>query len=275
MSGSLDNALQAAAPELASKSRWAVLTSRLRRERASLPVAALLALWVLSMILLPVGRWTFGEAAIVPGVTLSALLQAAAVLVILSGAWGARRTLLTAALVIAAAWVVEFVGSHTGVPFGAYRYTDRLQPQLGAVPLLVPFAWLMMLPPAWAVGAKLSGRTRGLAFILASALAFTVWDLFLDPQMVGWHFWMWQTPVGYFGIPWVNFAGWFLGAALITALARPAALPWRSLLLIYAVTWALESIGQLFFWSLPGPAIAGFFGMGALLAAALWRQRTA
>ncbi len=261
----MDNALRAAGGVSSLRRRWSA--------GVTAPVIVLLAAWVLSMILLPVGRWTFGEAAIVPGVSLSAVLQAAAVLVILNGAWGLRRTLLTVTGVVVAAWAVEFVGSHTGVPFGAYSYTDRLQPQLGAVPLLIPFAWLMMLPPAWAVGARLSGRSSGLGFVAASALAFTVWDLFLDPQMVSWHFWTWQTPVGYFGIPWVNFAGWFFGAALITALVRPSRLPLRPLLLIYAVTWALESIGQMFFWSLPGPALAGFLGMGTLLALALRRER--
>src|SRR5690606_41755819 len=29
-------------------------------------------------------------------------------------------------------------------------------------------------------------------FILVSALALTVWDLFLDPQMVAWGFWIWE-----------------------------------------------------------------------------------
>ncbi len=263
----MENGLRAASQWASARQRWSI--------KAGPPVLALLVVWVLSMILLPVGRWTLGEAAIVPGVTLSALLQVSAVLVILTGAWGLRRAALTAAVVVVSAWALEFVGSQTGLPFGAYRYTDRLQPQVGAVPLLIPLAWLMMLPPAWAVGARLAGRASGLTFIAASALAFTAWDLFLDPQMVGWHFWTWQTPGGYFGIPWANFIGWLLGAALITALARPSALPLRPLLLIYVVTWALESIGQLFFWSLPGPAVAGFLGMGALLLAVIVRRRRA
>jgi hypothetical protein len=50
---------------------------------------------------------------------------------------------------------------------------------------LVPLAWLMMLPPAWAV-ARLVAGGPGIAFILTAALAFTAWDLFLDPQMVAW-----------------------------------------------------------------------------------------
>lgn len=229
----------------------------------------LIAAWVLSMVTLPIVRWTFGDGAIPLGVSISALLQAAAVLSMLNTAWGAGRMMRMAAVVIAAAWTVEFVGSHTGIPFGLYHYTDRLQPQIGAVPLLIPLAWLMMLPPAWAIADRITGGKRDWTFIAVSALAFTAWDLFLDPQMVQWNFWTWDQPGGYFGIPLVNFVGWLLASALLTRLARPGALPTAPLLTIYGITWALESIGQAAFWGLPGPAVFGFIGMGVCLFAAL------
>ena len=38
---------------------------------------------------------------------------------------------------------------------------------------------------------------------------------------------------------------------------------------IYAVTWALETIGLLCFWGLPGPALVGGAAMGLVLLAAL------
>lgn len=241
-----------------------------RIEKAARLPYALLAAWLVSMIALPIARWTYGDSAIPVGVTVSAVLQAAAVLVILHTAWGARRVATLAAVVIGLAWLVEFMGSQTGVPFGTYHYTERLQPQLFGVPLLIPLAWLMMLPSAWAVAQAVTGNTRGLAFVAISALAFTAWDLFLDPQMVAWGFWVWAQPGEYFGIPLVNFAGWLLASTLMTWLARPAALPLYPLIGIYALTWALESIGQAAFWGLPGSAAFGFVGMGAML---LWALR--
>jgi putative membrane protein len=162
-------------------------------------------------------------------------------------------------------WLIEFVGSTTGYPFGVYHYTDLLQPQVGGVPILIPLGWWMMLPPAWAVAQSLAGSASRPAFIGWSALALTAWDLFLDPQMVAWGLWKWAQPGGYFGIPWVNFLGWLLASALITALVRPGPLPARPLMLIYAITWLLESIGLIFFWELPGPGSVGFIGMGSLL----------
>jgi putative membrane protein len=143
------------------------------------------------------------------------------------------------------------------------------------VPLLIPFAWLMMLPPSWGVALLITGPVISsarpwqarLLRALVAALAFTAWDLFLDPQMVAWDLWRWERPGLYFGIPLVNFAGWLLASFLIS-LTAPDELPARSLRLVYVVTWALQAIGQYFFWDQPGPAIAGFFGMGVFVAVA-------
>jgi uncharacterized membrane protein len=226
--------------------------------------------WVLAMVLMPILLWTRGERVVLWTTLAGVTLQAIAVVTIMGEAWGWGRTALTACAVMGMGWAVEFTGSRTGIPFGRYHYTARLQPQLGRVPLAIPMAWLMMLPPAWGVGAAISGE-RGLAFVVLSALAFTAWDLFLDPQMVGLGFWVWEQKGGYFGIPWVNFLGWALAAGLMTAVVRPAPLPLGPLHLIYAITWLLETIGLAIFWGQPRPALVGFLGMGAMLAWA-WLQ---
>ena len=91
--------------------------------------------------------------------------------------------------------------------------------------------------------------------------------------MVGWGYWVWQTPGGYFGIPWVNFAGWFFSSALITALVRPKPLHLPPLLVIYTITWLLQSVGQAIFWNMPGPALVGFGGMGIFVVLSIYRFR--
>jgi putative membrane protein len=223
-----------------------------------------IALWVLTMILLPIVGWTWGEAALIRGMSLGVVMQGIAVLVILASAWGWRKTLISFAIVGVLSYFAEFIGSKTGVPFGAYHYTDVLQPQLGGVPLLIPLAWMMMLPPAWAIARiiiKYEGTQR-FKYILVSALAFTAWDLFLDPQMVGWNFWEWEIPGQYFGIPLINYFGWLLVSALLTLAANPKDLPVLPLALVYTLTWFLQTIGQGLFWNQPGPAAFGFIGMG-------------
>ncbi|MCQ3978958.1 MAG: carotenoid biosynthesis protein [Anaerolineae bacterium] len=238
-----------------------------------LPVSRLFAAWILAMIALPIVNFFLGQAALPLVITLSTLLQVTLVLTFLVPTWGWRITLRSAITVMGLAWLIEFTGSTTGYPFGAYHYTNLMQPQIGGVPILIPLAWLMMLPPAWAVARRIAGSRSRLAFIAWSALAMTAWDLFLDPQMVAWGLWAWTQPGGYFGIPWINYLGWLLASALITAVVRPGPLPTRPLMLIYAITWLLESLGLFFFWGLPGPALVGFAGMGSLLWLAFMKRK--
>jgi putative membrane protein len=254
------------------------LFSRLRTSPLPLIV---MVLWVLVLLSTPIVRDMFGPVAVVPMVNAGVLMQVAAGLAALVHFRGWKWALRVALPILPLAWLVEFIGSHTGFPFGRYSYTPVLQPQLGGVPLLIPFAWLMMLPPAWGVAALITGSDRSsarprqarLLRALVAGLAFTAWDLFLDPQMVAWDLWRWAQPGLYFGIPPVNFAGWFLASFLIS-LTAPDELPARPLRLVYVVTWVLQAIGQFYFWGQPGPAIAGFFGMGVFVAAAFFIPRS-
>ncbi len=226
-------------------------------------------IWFIGMTTVPILNWTVGPSSLAFSMSLTVLLQLIAVLSLLGRAWGLVRTIRVALTVVFLGWGVEFIGSRTGFPFGSYDYTNLLQPQVAGVPLLVPLAWLMMLPCAWAVVQELGIGNR-LAFILVSAMAFTAWDLFLDPQLVAWNFWSWNIPGEYFGIPLVNFGGWLLSSALMTVVASPGRLPARPLLVIYTVTWLLQSMGLALFWGLPGPALVGFVIMGTFVVLA-WR----
>lgn len=238
------------------------------------PEVICVAAWILTMIALPIARWTWGDGVISTMTTISAIFQASAVGVVLWGAWGSRRTLISAVLIAILTFGAEWLGSTTGFPFGAYDYTPNLQPQLWGVPLLIPLAWLMMLGPSWAIAQgilanKIDTPQRRLAFIGLSALAMTSWDLYLDPQMVGWGFWVWDNPNGYFGIPWSNYLGWLLVSGVVTAIVRPAVLPIKPLLVVYGVVWAFQAIGLAVFWGQVGPAVCGFITMGGLLYGAM------
>lgn len=215
------------------------------------------------MIFVPIANWVWGAAALRMLIVMSVLLQAGAVLALLLSAWGARYTLQVSLIVVGLTFMIEYIGSHTGFPFGHYSYTDLLRPQVGGVPLLIPVAWLMMLPCAWAIAH--SSRASRWQFALLSGLALTAWDLFLDPQMVHWKLWVWHEPGGYFGIPWQNYLGWFGSGVLLTWLINPQAVPMRPLLIIYSLTWFLETFGLAFFWDLPGPALVGGLVMGGCM----------
>lgn len=232
---------------------------------------ATMAGWVLILIATPIGLWTV-EASIFPFLaTLGVLAQMGATFSALSLEWSARRILATTGVVFAFTWLVEFLGVTSGIPFGKYSYTAVMQPQIGGVPALIPLAWMMMLAPAWGVSQAILGRVQErmkgwywLLFAAVSGAAFTAWDLYLDPQMVARGLWAWEPTSGatYFGIPWANYLGWWLTSSLLTLLIRPRQLPILPLLAIYAVTWIFQAIGLGLFWGQPGPALAGFAGMG-------------
>lgn len=239
---------------------------------------ALLVIWLLALIATPIAVWTGGENTFPAMAVLGVIAQACVVLAALARAWPWSRIARATGFVVAGAWAAEALGTATGFPFGHYAYTDRLWPQVADVPLLIPLAWLMMLPPAWAVTAAILRQSerapRGraaLSFAVVSGLAFTAWDLYLDPQMVDRGLWTWDSPGGYFGIPWVNFLGWWAVATLITWLVRPADLPRRPLLIVYTLVWLFQAVGLGVFWGQPGPAAVGFVAMGAFAVAA-WRQ---
>lgn len=220
------------------------------------------------MIAVPIVKWTLGNEAIYPLLSISVFLQASAVFSILNTAWGSKRTVRIAVMIIVLTFAAESLGSNTGFPFGAYHYTDRLQPRIGHVPLLVPLAWFMMAPSAWAVASRFRRKTW--LFILVSALALVAWDLLLDPQMVHWDLWRWENPGLYFGIPLSNYAGWLLVAIVLTWLIRPQNLPVGPLLIVFTITWFLEVFGLAFFWGMPGPAVTGGIIMGFFVWLGWW-----
>ena len=249
--------------------RMAVLWQGVRRNRLAW---LLIGAWALGMMSLPIVLWLSGDGLLPAAVTVTTVLQAAAVVVILATGWGWRRTLTSVATIAVIGWGIEYIGSTTGLPFGRYAYTARLQPQAGGVPLLIPVAWFMFLPCAWSVARYLAGKRRWLPVML-SVLAFVAWDLFLDPQMVMWDFWRWGNPGGYFGIPWSNYLGWAVAALVMTLIVRPPATVPGLLMVIYGLTWFFEVVGLFFFWDLRGPAVAGGLVMGGFLMAVVLKVR--
>lgn len=237
----------------------------------------LLAVWMLLMMGMPWLQWIWGDAVIPLGINLAAILQASAVFYIVQAQWGLSNTLRTFAIVAVITWGAEFIGHRTGFPFGGYEYTDALQPQIFGVPLLIPVAWFMLLPSSWVMAQLIVGErntvTKSVAFVGVSAIALTAWDLFLDPQMVNWGFWAWDSPSGYFGIPWSNYAGWLLVAAVVTAVVRPSKLNVFPLAIVYGMVWFLQTIGQGIIWQQVGPAIVGSLAMGGIIVCAYWRWR--
>lgn len=257
-----------------TKRHWlAAQLAEILRDRL---VMVSMGIWVLVIVATPIALWTMGQPGLLAALQAGVLTQVVTVLLVLVRAGLLRQALLAGAAVPLLGWLVEVVGQASGFPFGSYQYTPLLQPQLAGVPVLIPLAWLMMMPPAWAMALVIAGAQPGwrarVRRAAVAALAFTAWDLFLDPQMVAWNAWVWAVPGVYFGVPLQNFAGWLLVAFCVSLLLAPGSLPLAPLIMIYAVTCVLQTIGQLLFWQLAGPGVAGLAGMGGMLAWAYARR---
>jgi putative membrane protein len=161
------------------------------------------------------------------------LLQGAIMLCWLAGGYG-RRGAIVAALVFLLAWGVEYLGVATGFPFGRYRYTEQLQPQLpGAVPLAIPCAWLMV-----AVGAfyfsflifdfrlssdnsikNLKSTIKNRAIVATLVLLL---DMQIEPVATAINrYWVWLDGGAYYSVPATNFAAWWaVGLAMAAVVGR-------------------------------------------------------
>ena len=193
---------------------------------------------------------------------------------------GAARSvgfLIAASLIGAGA---ELMGTNTGVPFGAYVYTDRLGPKLlDDVPYVIPTSWYAVAILSYDLAGRLGWGRIGR--VLGTAALMVVWDVSLDPAMNqgGGTFVFWEYPGGgpYYGMPWVNWAGWAVTSVVI-ALAfealggLPAAM--TELRRRYAAPlYALNILFPAAICLLYGLPVAGAIGLAAL-AAVLWLVRS-
>ncbi len=231
------------------------------------PIATLLGIylfiyaWAVPMLMLDLvpawGEWMGGFLIILQGSLLALWL-----------AWeqGARGAM--AAFVIAVlAYLVEGIGVSTGIPFGPYSYTSVLGLQLGgAVPLAIPFAWLIVVPGAYMTAAAL----RRTAYILPVAALLALWlDLLIEPvaaYVTG--YWQWQVSGPYYGVPTTNFFAWGATALVLVVLLhlltpkliRTARAAWLPMLVfaLNVIQFALVNAAYRYWW-------AALLGLGLLL----------
>jgi hypothetical protein len=107
---------------------------------------------------------------------------------------------------------------HTGFPFGHYFYTGHLGPKLGQVPLLIMPAYFAVGYVAWRLAHVLLGRfderiaaSDVVLIPVFAAFLMVMWDLCMDPvSSTVQGAWIWRDGGAYFGVPAVNFLGWYL-----------------------------------------------------------------
>ncbi len=131
---------------------------------------------------------------------------------------GGRNMLVFFMLTTIISWSYETLSILTGFPFGNYYYTELLGPKLWLVPLLIMPAYFGVLYLSWLIAHvlldKISLRfSKEKVFVvpLIASFVMVIWDLCMDPFMATISKnWIWEDGGAYWGVPFVNYMGWFL-----------------------------------------------------------------
>lgn len=258
-----------------------------RRERVS---RLHVCVWILFGLLVArfIAVWlnAFAETSIpVPGRIGFTVIFASFSLAHASSSIGWRRALAFLVVCAAVSWSFEEAGIATGRIYGPYHYGDQLGPKLGDVPLIIPFAWFMMVYASWGVAwlllegtGEASGWQPTIARIVVASFAMTAWDTVMDPGMARAGVWTWEQGGAYFGVPLQNYVGWLATTSAVYLLAELVfrQLPSRAkprLPRVYtglpAMTYGLIALDRLLLPDLAELRVVAAFGMifVALLAA--------
>ena len=131
-----------------------------------------------------------------------------------------RRGATALGVLIAYTYAVEFVGASTGIPYGEFSYEVALGPMLfGLIPVALPVFFIPLVLNSYLLSVLLLGERAGSALVrvpTVAAVVVTV-DLVLDPAAVALGFWEFGTEE-FYGVPYANYAGWVVSAAVATVL---------------------------------------------------------
>lgn len=133
--------------------------------------------------------------------------------------WGRALTLLAIGSLISLG--SELLGTSTGLPFGPYSYTTLLGYRIaGLVPFPIPLSWFYMVYASLAITGRIlkagDSETIKTIWALAGGAILTAWDVAMDPAMSkATTHWIWQTDGFFYGMPLMNWFGWFLTGSIV------------------------------------------------------------
>jgi len=166
---------------------------------------------------------------------------------------GWRCAIAGSLLILGGAGVAEMLGVRTGYPFGSYYYTDRLGWRLfGLMPWIIPVCWTIVMANAYAICSVMIARRHRvhssdaqLLLVLLTAMTVTFVDFNLEPVAVNVRkYWIWlEGDQVYYGVPRLNFFGWFFVSLILVSLLSHLLNPrqwrlstaWRCLALLSSI----------------------------------------
>jgi putative membrane protein len=101
-------------------------------------------------------------------------------------------------------WLVEAVGTNTGVIFGGYEYGPSLGPKVFATPLAMIVNWMISVYLITMILHTKIVNIWRLGF--AGALLMVIYDILLEPVAIRLDMWSWETGTP----PLQNYIAWFV-----------------------------------------------------------------
>lgn len=132
--------------------------------------------------------------------------------------YGLKNMLYFFGMITIVSWSYETISVLTGFPFGNYHYTDVLGPKLWLVPIVIMPAYFSTGYLSWVITTSLFNKDNAsiskreiLTLPIIASFIMVFWDLPMDPvNATITKMWIWTNGGEYFGIPFVNFLGWYL-----------------------------------------------------------------
>lgn len=138
--------------------------------------------------------------------------------------WGWLNIFLFIVTTFFISLVLEIAGSKTGMLFGGeYRYNFKLTPGpvIFNIPIVIPIAWVLITYMSFNLYCFINNfkpeiliNTDTSIYIIPSLMTMFL-DLVLDPIAVNEQRWSWRKKGLYYGVPLLNFSGWFITSFLI------------------------------------------------------------
>ncbi|MFB6214220.1 MAG: bisanhydrobacterioruberin hydratase [Candidatus Nanohaloarchaea archaeon] len=127
-----------------------------------------------------------------------------------------RKAAIYLSLLTIYSYIIEYVGTTTGFPYGEFRYGVSLGPMLpGNIPLALPIFFIPLVVNSYLLVLLLAPeKSRQIHKRLPASLAtLIIFDLVLDPAAVSLDFWDYASGA-FYGVPLTNFAGWLLSGTV-------------------------------------------------------------
>jgi len=170
--------------------------------------------------------------------------------------------------------LVEGISIETGLPYGNYEYGSGVGFKLfDTVPWPIAFVYPPIIIGAFWIASKI---TKGIWRIFLTAVFALLIDTVIDPALTRMEIWVWKTPGSFYGVPIMNFAGWFVtglaGAFILHVLWNETKVRRGMASSAFAIAWFWGGVNIGLNQWIPG-VLGLVIGLGILVFMLLERRR--